>query len=127
MNKGEVSDQDLKSKLQQHFDKYGMVYKIVGTTVIILVAGGGFDYAFASDVIPASGLEEKASQLYTKLLRIGKWVIVFKGGFDTIKNLVNEDIAGAKKGFIGYLMIYLLLFALPWAMTEIDKIFQELV
>lgn len=107
-------------KLKRHLDKYGMVYKIVGTTIIIFVAGGGFDYAFAS-----SGIEEGAQKLYTKLLSVGKWIIIFKGGFDTIKHMANGDLDSAKKGFIGYLLVYLFLLGLPWAMDEIDGLYQE--
>jgi hypothetical protein len=109
------------TKIKHHLDKYGIVYKVVGTTVIILVAGGGFDYAFAS-----SGIEAGAEKLYAKLLSVGKWIIIFKGGFDTIKNMANGDFDSAKKGFVGYLLVYLLLFGLPWAMDEIDIIFKEL-
>jgi hypothetical protein len=109
------------SIVKRHLDKYGIVYKVVGATVIILVAGGGFDSAFAS-----SGIEAGAEKLYAKLLSVGKWIIIFKGGFDTIKNMANGDFDSAKKGFVGYLLVYLLLFGLPWAMDEIDMIFKEL-
>jgi hypothetical protein len=109
------------SIVKRHLDKYGIVYKVVGATVIILVTNGSFDYAFAS-----SGIEAGAEKLYAKLLSVGKWIIIFKGGFDTIKNMANGDFDSAKKGFVGYLLVYLLLFGLPWAMDEIDIIFKEL-
>lgn len=110
-----------ETRLQRHFRKYGIVYKIVGTTVIILVAGGGFDYAFAS-----SGIEVGAERLYAKLLTVGKWVIIFKGGFDTIKHMASGDFDSAKKGFLSYLIVYLFLLGLPWAMDEVDGIFKDL-
>lgn len=108
-------------KVKSHWEKYGFVYKVVGTTLIILVAGGGFDYAFAS-----SGIETGAERLYDKLLSIGKWVIIFKGGFDIIKHTAAGDFDSAKKGIISYLLVYIFLFGLPWAMDEIDAIFKDL-
>lgn len=119
---------ETKSKVAAHFAKYGIVYKVVGATVVIFVAGGGMDYAFAAEAVQtaASGIEIGAEKLYMKLLSLGKWVIIFKGGFDTIKHMAAGDLPEAKKGFVGYLLIYLLLFGLPWAMDEIDAIFKEL-
>jgi hypothetical protein len=110
------------SKLERHLKKYGIVYKIIGTTIIIFVAGGGFDYAFAA----TDSIEVGAQKLYAKLLSVGKWVIIFKGGFDTIKNMAGGDFDAAKKGFLSYIIVYIFLFGLPWAMDEIDKIFVGL-
>ncbi|AZU61093.1 hypothetical protein [Neobacillus mesonae] len=110
------------AKVERHFKKYGLMYKIAGATVIILVAGGGFDYAFAA----GSGIEAGAERLYVKLLSLGKWVIIFKGGFDTIKHMASGDFDAAKKGFLSYLIVYIFLFGLPWAMDEIDAIFKEM-
>lgn len=111
-----------ETKLERHFRKYGIVYKIVGSTIVIIVAGGGFDYAFAA----GESIEVGAQKLYAKLLSIGKWVIIFKGGFDTIKNMAGGDFDSAKKGFISYILVYIFLFGLPWAMDEIDTIFKDL-
>lgn len=108
-------------KVARHFEKYGMVYKIAGGTIVILMAGGGFDYAFA-----ASGIEIGAEKLYAKLMNVGKWIIIFKGGFDTVKHMVSGDFDSAKKGFLSYLIVYLFLLGLPWAMNEVDAIFVDL-
>lgn len=109
------------AKVARHFEKYGMVYKIAGSTVVILMAGGGFDYAFA-----ASTIDTGAEKLYGKLMNIGKWIIIFKGGFDIVKHLLSGDFDGAKKGFLQYLVVYLFLLGLPWAMSEVDAIFVDL-
>lgn len=109
------------AKVARHLEKYGMVYKIAGSTVVILMAGGAFDYAFA-----ASTIDTGAQVLYGKLMNIGKWIIIFKGGFDTVKHMVNGDFDGAKKGFVSYLVVYLFLLGLPWAMNEVDAIFVDL-
>ena len=107
------------AKVERHFKKYGFVYKVAGTTAIILVAGGGFDYAFAS-----TGIEVGAQQLYSKLLSLGKWIIIFKGGFDIIKRMTDGDFDGAKKGFLSYLIVYIFLLGLPWAMDQVDALFN---
>jgi hypothetical protein len=112
-------------KAERHFKKYGTAYRIAGVTVILLMSaiplGGGSVTAFAS-----SGIEIGAEKLYAKLLSVGKWVIIFKGGFDIIKNMASGDFDSAKKGFISYLVVYVFLFGLPWAMNEVDGIFKEL-
>ena len=107
-------------KVNRHFKKYGFVYKVVGSTAMIIVAGGGLDYAFAA----GTGIEAGAQQLYTKLLSLGKWVIIFKGGFDIIKRMTDGDFDGAKKGFLSYLIIYIFLLGLPWAMDQVDSLFN---
>jgi hypothetical protein len=106
------------AKVERHFKKYGMVYKVAGVTAICLASGG--------TVMASSGIEIGAERLYSKLLSIGKWIIIFKGGFDIIKNMASGDFDSAKKGFISYLVVYVFLFGLPWAMNEVDTIFREL-
>lgn len=110
-----------KVKLERHMKKYGIVYKVVGSTIIIFVAGGGFDYAFAS-----SGIDKAAGKLYTEILNIGKWIIIFKGGIDTIKSIGNGDFDTAKKSFFGYLLVYLMLLGLPYGMDKVDEVFRSI-
>jgi hypothetical protein len=111
------SGESFSVKVQRHFKKYGTVYKVAGLSVIMLASGST---AFAS-----TGIEAGAQRLYAKLLDIGKWVIIFKGGFDTIKNMASGDFDAAKRGFMSYLIVYIFLLALPWAMNEIDGIFRN--
>ncbi|MEH7381746.1 hypothetical protein V7138_14885 [Bacillus sp. JJ1533] len=113
--------EDVLTKLKRHFDKYGIVYKIVGTTIIIFVGGGGFDYAFAS-----SGIDREAKKLYYELIGIGKWLIVFKGGIDIIKSVSNGEFDSAKKHFFSYLLIYLFLLGLPYGMDKVDQVFRSM-
>lgn len=108
-------------KITNHFKKYGFVYKIVGSTVIIFMVGGGFDYAFAAD----SYIDKKANIVYYKLMDVGKWIIIFKGSIDTIKAVGNGDFDSAKKSFFSYLLIYILLLSLPYGFEEIDKLFSN--
>ena len=107
-------------KVERHFKKYGFVYKVVGATVILIIAGGGFDYAFAS-----SGIDREATKLYKELIGIGKWIIVFKGGFDILKMIGSGDLDSAKKSFFGYLLTYLLLLGLPYGLDKVDDIFNS--
>lgn len=111
-------EEPFSAKVGRHFKKYGFVYKAAGITIILLASGG--------TALASSGIEAGAEQLYSKLLIIGKWVIIFKGGFDIIKNMASGDFDSAKKGFLSYLIVYIFLFGLPWAMNEVDSIFKEL-
>lgn len=108
------------SKLEQHFKKYGFVYKVIGTTVIILAAGD-FSFAFAD-----TGIDKEARKLYYEIVDIGKWIIVFKGGIDIVKSVTNGDFDAAKKGFFSYLLIYLLLLGLPYGLDKVDQVFERI-
>lgn len=108
-------------KISRHFKKYGIVYKVVGATVIILISGGAFDYASAA----GNSIDEGARKLYYELANIGKWVIIFKGGIDTIKAIGNGDLPEAKKSFFAHLLIYLMLLGLPYGMDKVDEVFQS--
>lgn len=106
-------------KVERHFKKYGLVYKIVGTTAIILIAGSSVSFA-------SSGIDDEARKLYKELIGIGKWIIVFKGGIDTIKSIGNGDIDSAKKSFFGYLLTYLFLLGLPYGLDKLDDIVSHI-
>lgn len=101
--------------------------KVVGTTLIILIAGGGFDYASAAEVMPVSSdIDVEAKKLYHELAGVGKWIIIFKGAIDMVKSVGNGDFEGAKKHFLSYLLIYLALLGLPYGMDKVDAVFQNL-
>lgn len=111
--------QPVPSKLEMHLKKYGVVYKIIGSTIIIFASG--FDYASA-----ATGIDVGARKLYYEIVNIGKWIIVFKGGIDIVKSVTNGDFDSAKKGFFSYLLIYLLLLGLPYGLDKVDEVFQSI-
>jgi hypothetical protein len=82
----------------------------------------GFDAsAFAS-----SGIDTEARKLYLELVKIGKWVIIFKGAIDIIKSLGEGDNAAAKKTFITSLLTFLILLGLPYGMDKIGEIFDSM-
>src|SRR5574342_581737 len=113
------------AKVERHFKKYGMVYKIAGVTAIILISaiplGGGSITAFAS-----SGIDTEARKLYIEIVKIGKWIIIFKGAIDIIKSLGEGDNASAKKTFITSLLTFLILLGLPYGMDKISEIFDSI-
>ena len=103
----------------RHLKKYGAVY-----AQIIIYAGVIF--FSPSDVFAAGSLDASGNAIYKKIIGIGKWVIIIKGGIDTIQNVMGGDFDSAKKSFLGYLMVYGVLFALPWGMEQIETVFSGL-
>jgi hypothetical protein len=59
-------------------------------------------------------------------VKIGKWVIIFKGAIDIIKALGDGDNASAKKTFITSLLTFLILLGLPYGMDKIGEIFNNI-
>lgn len=101
----------------KHVERHKVVYR-VGAAVIVLFLVCDVT-AFAD-----SALDAKANALYKgKLLGIGKWAIIIKGGWTTIHKTIQEDFDGAKKSFFQYLLVYMFLLAFPWAMNEMDGVF----
>ena len=99
-----------------------LIYKAtIITGIATLTVFTGIDIASASN-----GIDAGAHILYDKLLLVGKWIIIVKGGIDTINSVVQGDLGSAKRNFLGYLVVYMVLNALPWAMNEVDTIFKQL-
>ena len=116
---------DFKDKVKAHFKKYGIVYRVVGSTVLIFVAGGGADFAFAADGYTDGIIDREARIIYEDLVDIGKWLIVGRGAWEVIHCVLKQDVESAKKNFIGYLMAYVLLLAFPHLMDKIDGMFDR--
>lgn len=91
---------------------------IVGISVVIF---GAIPIISSAD----SGIDIAARGIYKKLLSVGKWIIIIKGGIDTVNSVVQGDHASAKKSFLSYLVVYVILQGFPWAMDEIDRTFSE--
>lgn len=100
----------------------GTIIKVAGISFILLAAMPGSSFAAAA----GTGIDVGADKIYKKLLLIAKWVIIFKGGIDTIKSVAEGDLAAAKKNFLGYGVTYAILWGLPWMMKEIDKLMSEM-
>jgi hypothetical protein len=95
------------------------VLKAAGLTAIVML--GAPDLSFAT-----TSLDEGASKVYYKLVSIGKWIIIFKGAISTISEVSKGDFDAAKRQFISYLFVYLLLLGLPWGMNQVDLIFKDI-
>jgi hypothetical protein len=103
--------------------------KALVTTTTCLASGLciyflGFD---GTALAAGTGIDAGAEKIYDKILLVGKWIIIVKGAIDTINNTAQGDFASAKRSFLSYLIIYLILKAFPWAMNELDTIFKEMV
>jgi hypothetical protein len=105
-------------KFERHINKYGLVYKVAGVSLILIASGGS--------ALAAGSLDIEAGKLYKELIGIGKWVIAFKGGFDTLKMIGNGDFDSAKKSFFGYLLTYLFLLGLPYGLDKLDDLFNRI-
>lgn len=93
-------------------------FRVGGVLVSVLIfhSGSGFT---------GNGLDYKAYKLYKKLIRIGKWIIVFKGGWETISSVLSGDMAESKKQFLMYTLIYVILLGLPFALDQAEQVFGE--
>lgn len=108
-------------KIRKALLKKEAIIKIAGVTLVLLV--GMPDVLHAAS---ATGIDVAAEKIYKKLLNVGKWVIVIKGGIDIIQSALQEDVQSAKKKFLGYLMVYVVLWALPWGLKQVDLLFSDM-
>lgn len=130
-------NESLSLKVKRHFKKHHVTYKIVGSLLIVTVSGG-MDFATPTSAASGadafqtgvnkgvSGIDIAGRGIYYSLVGIGKWIIVFKGGMETIKSAGNGDFDGAKKHFFSYLLVYLLLLGLPFGFDKVDEVFREI-
>ena len=89
----------------------------------------GIGIAFAVFFIPALveaaiGIEAGGKRIHGTLVGVGKWVIIVKGSIDCIQSVLNGDVSKAKQQFFGYLLCFGIMLALPWALDEVEGIFQ---
>lgn len=125
MNKKNETKKAFPAKLETHFKKYRFIYRVVGSTILIMVVGGGLDFAFAADGYTNGLIDREAKIVYKDLVDIGKWLIIGRGGWEVINCVLKQDVESAKKNFIGYLIAYALLLAFPHLMDKIDGIFDR--
>lgn len=107
---------EYKTKLNR---KVIITFAIVGSMVIIILLS-------PSALAANSAIDVAGRKVYYKLVNIGKWIIIFKGGIDVIKSITNGDIDGAKKSFLTYSLAYMLLLALPWGLDTVDEVFKDI-
>jgi hypothetical protein len=108
------------NKLIAHMERHKVAYRVIGTTVFIFLATA--DVAFAA----STGIDVGGRRIYTKLLNVSKWIIIIKGGFDIVNATIRGDYDVAKKSFFSYLMVYIILLGLPWALDQVDTVFKDI-
>lgn len=108
----------LKS-LFSHLDRHKIKYRVVGTMIILFLGLSGAAHA-------STGIDVGAMKLYKRILSVGKWIIIIKGGIETIKSGVDGDTQGVRTKMLSYGLTYASLWALPWLFNEIDKLFGDL-
>lgn len=96
-----------------------LIPTILLTSAIYFNAG---DSVFAAN----SSIDQGGRAIYEKLLAVGEWIIIIKGGIDSINNVVQGDFQSAKKSFLSYLLVYVILHALPWATDQVDAVFSDM-
>lgn len=111
----------LGKKALVHIKKNKEVYIQLGRYVIY----GTLALASPEMAVMAASLDKSGYALYRKVANIGKWVIIIKGVIDTIQNVLNGDLDGAKRTFLMYVIAYSVILALPWAMNEVESVFSE--
>lgn len=90
-----------------------------------VIAGTIFYFTLDSSVF-AGSFEEKAEALYyEKFIKIAKWGVIIKGGWETVTLMLKSDFDGAKKGVLQYVGIYLILMGLPKVLDFVDGLFYE--
>lgn len=76
-------------------------------------------------IVEASlGIDAGGRRIHATIVGVGKWVIIVKGSIDCIQSVLNGDVARAKQQFFGYLLCFGIMLALPWALDEVEGLFQ---
>lgn len=112
----------------EHVSRHKVIYRIGALTLTMLFAGGLDVLAEPLNVVgDATGIDAGAEKIYKKLVRIGKWIIIIKGAFDTISHTVQGDFVSARKSGLSYMLVYVILLGLPWAFKQIEGLFDEVI
>jgi hypothetical protein len=72
-----------------------------------------------------TSIDVSGRKMYAKLLGVAKWVIIVRGAWESVMSAVRGDNESAKKSFLSYTMVYLILLAFPWAMDQIEGFFGD--
>lgn len=102
----------MKKFFTSHKDEFAQV----GVAVAVLLV--------PEAVCAFTGIEAGARNLYTKVVGIGKWVIIIKGSIDCIQSVLNGDFQRAKQQFFGYLLCFGIMLALPWGLEQVEALFE---
>lgn len=121
-------DHGIWGAIIEHVSRHKVIYRIGALTLTMLFAGGLDVLAEPLNVVgDSTGIDSAAEKIYTKLVRIGKWIIIIKGAFDTISHTVQGDFVSARKSGLSYMLVYVILLGLPWAFKQIEGLFDEVI
>lgn len=102
-----------------HLERNKIKYRVIGMAIILFVG-------FESSAFASTGIDAGAKKLYTRIIGVGKWIIIIKGGMDVIKSSLDGDFMNSKTKVLGYVLTYALLWVLPWAFDEVEKLFSDM-
>jgi len=104
-------------RLTNHFRKHKSFYFQVGITAAAML--------LSPTVALASSLDDKGMSIYWKIVSVGKYVILGKGSVNSIQSVLDGDYEKAKHQFIGYLICFGAMLALPQALDQIEGLFKS--
>lgn len=105
---------NMRESLKKCMSDKNLLLKVIISCVILLL---NTSFAYAD-------VEVQGMRIYYKVVLVGKFVILVKGGIEIINSCANGDFQNAKKCLIGYLMAYGALYLLPYAMDEVENVFK---
>lgn len=111
-------------QVQSTFNKRKVAIKLIrlGVTVATIYFFGFDGSVFAASV---DSLDVKAERFYfDKFIRIAKWAIIVKGGWDIVNKTLKEDFDGAKRSVLQYGMVFAVLIGLPGGLKMIEELFR---
>lgn len=118
---GQYDRESIIRKVQRHIGQNKSFYiSVAGYSVFFLFCG------IDGSAMAASGIDHGMSQMYKKVLSVGKWILIIKGGIDVIQSVTTGEFEMARKRAIGYILSFLILLGLPWAFGEVERLFDDL-
>jgi hypothetical protein len=110
----------ITDKIKKHFKQNKSFYiRASGFSILFLWVG---HHAFAAS---PENVDRAAHEIYRRLCKIGKWIIVIRGAIDVIGNMTNGDLENMKKKIIGYVLGYIALLGLPWLLDQAGGLFES--
>lgn len=103
----------------KHFKDNKRIY--LRLLIITLIYVLNSNTAFAD-----SAIDKKGKYIYKKIVNVGKWFIIGKGGFDIIQSASEGDTSSVKKKLFTYIFIYAALLILPWGLDQVDSVFNDM-
>ncbi|EHQ92108.1 hypothetical protein [Desulfosporosinus youngiae] len=104
-------------RLTSHFRRHKTLCIQVGITAVVMF--------LSPTVALASSVDDGGMKIYWKIVNVGKYVILVKGAVNSIQSVLDGDYEKAKHQFIGYLICFGAMLALPGALNQIEELFKS--